>query len=631
MAKKGKKPASLKETGPLPHAAAGEDPCGPAPELESDETEKKHIVTVLNGYFQEADNNRKGGLNPRDLQWQQNLDLYWNRVDFSGKADWQAREKMPEVPGFVDRFAGAVKEALVSSPNGFYSVSDPYDEEGDMEVPIKAMTDIWLSTCGRNQTGHCLDFASVFEEQVKMGALMAMSSTVTWKGDSKYGRVAIETTDPRHVWLDHTYRNLYRIRQIEVDKHDLKALAQMKDSKGRPIYDLAELDRMANAMYQDLQTERAELTGAGTENISPRKPVILHEYIATVLDANGEVAADKALCVVADKNWLIRGPEKNPFWHGKDWMVYAPLVTAPLSVYGRTYMEDFGSLSATFNELTNLLLDATRTSAMKAYAIVPGMLKNPEQIKEGLSPNKVFELEDGYRAEDFAKALDLGTLDPASIQMWMSIKSELREAADINEIGMGQFAPKGRTSATEVAQTTESSSALIRSVAQTIEGRWLNPTLDLVWKTGLQHCSASDMNLANAVGPDLFGALMMRRKELIQRPVTFQAQGISLLLQKSKMLKSVLQLMGIIASNQLLLAEFMKRCDLGKLLTLLFQLSDIDMRKMQLSEREKMIQQFAAPIQEAGNEAQAATAQQPENPAVNQIASEANQALGTGM
>ena len=177
----------------------------------SSENERK-IVPILNSYLQEARDARMGGLNPRDAKWEENLDLYWNRYNFANKAAWQAAETLPEVPSFVDRFAAALKEALITGPTGFYTVDDPADAEGDMTDAIKRMTDVWLSMCGRNQTGTCLGFPSVFEEQVKLGALMACSGVVTWKDDTKYGRVAIETVDPRFVWLDPTYRNLYRNR-----------------------------------------------------------------------------------------------------------------------------------------------------------------------------------------------------------------------------------------------------------------------------------------------------------------------------------------------------------------------------------------------------------------------------------
>lgn len=562
------------------------------------------IVKVLQTYKREADMARKGGPNPRDAAWERNLNLYWNRYDFSGKASWQAKEVMPEVPSYVDRFAAAMKEALVATPEGFFSVSDPYDQENDIADSIKRMMDVWLSTIGRNQQGSILAFPAVFEEQMKLGALTATSAVVLWKDDvkGKPGRVAMETVDPRNVWLDPTYRNLYRIRRTEVDKYDLLNMAKAQTRGGKPVFNIPQIEALVSSIVIEETAQRELMAGHGAEIIADRKPVVLDEYIATVVGTDGRLLAENALMVVANNEFLIRGPETNPFWHGQDWLVFAPLVTAPLSVYGRSYMEDFGSIANMFTELTNLILDAARTASMNAYAMVPSMLLNPKQAAEGLHPNKVFLLEDGYDVQDFAKELALGKLDPSAIQVWQNLKGELSEAAGINEIGLGQFAPKGRTSATEINSTQANSSALVRSVAQTVETRFLDLSLDRVWKTGVQHASTTDRALAEAAGPQLYQALMGRRKELVSRPITFQARGISSLIARNQMLSQLMQLMQVIASNELLLQAFMQQIDVNKLLALLFRLSNVDITKMQASARDKLIAQIMGPMQQAGGQ-----------------------------
>lgn len=569
-----------------------------------DISKELEIVSALESYRIESDNNRKSGMNPRDSKWRENLNLYHNRFDFSRKANWQAREVMPEVPQYVDRFAAALKEALVSNQDGFYNIKDPADQDKDLAPAIQRMTNVWLSQTGRNQLGTPLSFPAVFEEQMKLGAIMACSAVVTWKKDTPAGRVAIETIDPRMVWLDHTGRNLYRMRRTELDKHDLYNLASAKDGKGKSLFNLPEVQNLVGSMTYNSDQEKMELTGHGQQVASGRQPVYLDEYIATVLNSQGEMIADRSLMVVANNKFLIRGPEANPFWHGNDWLVYAPLVTVPLSVYGRSYMEDFGAIAHTFNELTNMILDAVFASSLKSYAIVPGMLLNPDQIAEGLKPNKLWLLEEGMASKDFASALDLGTLPPDTMKLWQAMKNELTEAAQVNEIGMGQFAPKGRTSATEINKTTQSSSAMIRAMAQTVETRFLDPVLDLVWKTGLQHVSRNDKALQAAAGDEMFKALIGNRRELIARQITFQARGISALINKSAMLKSLLGVMQVVSSNELLAQEFVKVVDMNKFVLLLFELSDVDITKLQLSEREKKMRSITEPLQQLQQQGQ---------------------------
>ncbi len=570
----------------------------------SGEEKDLELLKVLEGYRSEAEQARLGGLNPRDAKWKQNLDLYWNRHDFSHKADWQAQETMPEVPAFVDRFAAALKEALVATHGNFYTVTDPGDTDGLLALSVKRITDAWLSTCGRNMNGHPLGFPAVFEEQVKLGALTACCGTVLWRKDVPGGRVAFETIDPRFVWFDHTFRNLYRIRRIEIDRHELHTMMKASDNAKKPIFNQEQLERLQGSITVEDEQWRREMTGHGHENQSNRKPIVLEEYIATVVGPNGDLLAENALIVVADRKFIIRGPEKNPFWHGQDWLVYAPLVTAPLSVYGRSYMEDFGSLANTFTELTNLILDATYTSALKAFVLVPSMLMNPEQAAEGVHPNKAFLLDEGFVAKDFAAELNLGSLDAGAVQVWQTLKGELSEAAAINELGLGQFAPKGRTSATEVNTVQSNSSALVRSIAQTIETRFLDIVLDLTWKTGLQHVRKDNKRLAAIAGPEMWGALMANRKELVKRPFTFQAQGISSLIQRSQMLQSLLQAFQVISQNDQLVAAFAQQVDFPKLVGLLFELSNIDPSRFTKSERAIQVDQLAQQTQAAAGGAQ---------------------------
>lgn len=562
----------------------------------------REILPVLQGYLQEAQDARRGGYNPRDLVWEDNLHLYWNRHDYTKKASWQAQETMPQVPTFVDRFAAALKEALVTGPTGFYTVVDPAGANHPIAETIKRCTDVWLTTCGHNQTGTCLGFPSVFEEQIKQGALMACSAAVVWKDDTDYGRVAIETQDPRKVWLDHTHRNLYRVRRTEIDKTQLKSMVRMTDKKGNSIYNLKAIDELCSHMAMEAQTEAQTATGHGHNISSSRKVVTLDEYIADVVSNDGTVLAERSLMVVANEQCLIRGPEPIPFWHKSDWMVYTPLVLAPFSVYGRTYMEDFGTLSRTFTRLTNLILDAVQTSSMRAYAIVPSMLINPEQIGEGIHPNKQFLLEDGVDPTMFMHAIDLGRMPAESFQVWQSIKNELREAADINEVGLGQFAPKGRTSATEIQGAQESSSAMIRSIAQTVEGRFLQPVLDLVWKTGMQHADKNDPMLMAAAGEDMWPQLVQNRKFFCQRKVTFQARGISTLITKNRALRAILQLFQFLAQSPELLAAFMQEADINKVIKYLFELSDVDMSRVTKTQQQMMVEQATQQMQQAAGQ-----------------------------
>ena len=108
-------------------------------EPESDELEdlsNEEIITILRGYFLEAENARKHSRGHRDRIWEDNIDLYWNRFDFSEKQEWQATEVLPEAPQFVNRFAASMRSALTRDGE-FFTVRHPGDSSGNLSDVIK--------------------------------------------------------------------------------------------------------------------------------------------------------------------------------------------------------------------------------------------------------------------------------------------------------------------------------------------------------------------------------------------------------------------------------------------------------------------------------------------------------------
>ena len=94
----------------------------------------------------------------------------------------------------------------------------------------------------------------------------------------------------------------------------------------------------------------------------------------------------------------------------------------------------------------------------------------------------------------------------------------------------------------------------------------------------------------------MFDALLKVRRDLIKHPITFQARGISNLIQKSAKLRALIQILQLVASNEQLLQQFLQVVDLTKLVDLLFDLANIDKRRIETSKREQLIKSFAAPL-----------------------------------
>lgn len=570
------------------------------------------VVQTLESYRREAVEARKTGPNARDKVWEQNVDLYWNRYDHSQKADWQSREVMPEAPQFVDRWAAAMREALTNDAEWF-AVEDPNDEGDDLAPTIRKFMEVLLARVGRNQMGQPMDFAGVFEEQMKLGAMMACHGVVIWREDvNGKGYVSVEPADPRTLWFDPTGRGLYRIRRTETDLHKLKEMAASKDGNGKSVFNMDQIDMLTAHIDEQMRTEGTAMKGHESEIASARKPITLDEYLAIIIESDGETSTTKLqLAVIANERFLIRGPEDNPFAHRRDWNVYCPLITVPLSVYGKSYMENWGSLARTFTELTNLIIDGIQTTAMNAFAVVPDLLEDPTQLLEGVSPNKAFLLKEGSLATEFIKAIELGRMPPEVLRVWQGIKTELQEGAQHSELALGQFPAKGDITATEVSESQQGASALVRSIARTVESRFLQPMLDLIWKTGLQHLTKDDAEMASALGEDMLTALVSRKSEILGREVTFRVTGISSLVDRGQKLRAFMGFMQTLAQSEDLLKLFFQKFPPDKVMMELMRLHGVDTSRLQMTKREQAVASVQSQAQQVGAAAEEQLASNP--------------------
>ena len=552
------------------------------------ELSDKEIVNILQGYLIEAEDARESARGNRDDVWESNIDLYWNRFDFSQKQNWQSDQVLPEAPQFVNRFAAAMRQGLVRDGE-FMTVNHPGDPNGNLSNTIKKAMKFWLDNCGRNATGQPIEFANVFEDVMKLAAMMGACASVTWKERDGRGYVAVDPIDPREFWLDPTGRGLYRIKTTFMDLHEVEALANLKNSKGESIYNIKAIDQLQSFSPTENSDDKAELTGHDNEETSTREPIRVDEYLCDLIDTDGKVRFENYLFVVANEQWLIRGPEKNPWWHKNDWIVFASAISVPLSVYGKTYMEDWAKLARTFNELTNLIIDAVHANSMNAFIGNPSALEDPAQLEEGIHPNKIFYMEEDADIRQVLQALELGTLPAEAITLWQALKKELQEGAMFSEIALGQLS-SGEKTATEITESQQGSASTLQSIARNIETAWLEPILNLVWKTGLQHLKKDDAGMKLALGEENFNMLFARRKEFVQSQITFKVDAISGLIERNEKFRKIMSLLQIVSSNELLLKAFMQNADINVLVRKIFQLNGIDMTELQPNQQQGEVQ-----------------------------------------
>lgn len=557
------------------------------------------IVTILRAYRAEGETARKTGWGERDEVWEENLDLYFNRFDFSKKAAWQSKQAMPEGSLYIDRWAAALRAALIV-PGVWYSVETPIPE---LEPAFRKFLGYWLDKCGTTPTGYPTSFDRVFEDQAKLAALMSAAAAVTWEPGrpgsiGMRDRVRVDTVDPREVLLDPTYRGLYRIRRSEVDWYQLKAQAKTNPA----LYNMAEIERLGAARSQEEETDREQLVGHSTRITSARKPITLDEYLAVVLDDEGnDIYGTRQLCVVANNDYLIRGPEENPYWHGFDWIVFSSAISVPLAVYGKTYVETWGDIARTFVKMTNLIIDAGMMASMNAFALVADALANPEDAKSGVFPNKTFILAPGANPDQFIREIKLGDLPSTAFNVWTALKQEMREGAATNDLDLGQAVPKGDVTATEINAVKAGGTALIQSIAASLETGCVDPILNLVFQTGLQHFREDDQALHLAMGEEYFRMFVERREEFVRLAPAFRARGISGLLERGQKLRAMLQIVQAVGSSPILQQALLQSIGFGAFVRQLVILVGLDPNDFPPEPQQMALaQQGPRPVQQVG-------------------------------
>lgn len=553
------------------------------------------LLQILRGYWNAAREARESGLSSREDEWRHNWDAYWSRHDDSDKEEWQAREQLPDVQDATDRFAASLRDALIQRQ--WYNILGPREVMDTLSSHIRRFMDALLERSGTDvTTGATLGFEHTFGDVVKSGALMACCVQVRANRD---GRVVIEPLDAREVYLDPTRRNLYRIRRYEMDWHELDALAAEEDSP----WDAEAVARLQHQAQPDEEGKENQARSSGTDHDSSagnRRPVTLLEFRCDVVDIDGEIVARNQQIVMADEREIVLPMRDNPFWHKKDWIVFAPVISIPFSVYGRSFVEGFRRLSDTFRAMTNLVLDAAFISAMKVFQVWVQALEDPTQA-DSINPGKVFIGSDEVPfGTDFVKTVDMGSVSPSVVSIWQGLQGLLRNAQQQNELSLGQLPPKGDITATEIVSVDRGQGQLVRSIARDIEDRVVSPVLDLAWITALQFFDERrQADVVAEVGQEVAAMIAAQREDFRNQRIRFRARGITETLERGDRVRASISVLQTVLANETLARTFLQKFSLDRWMTRILSDMGVDTLGLELTDQERAQQAAAAQAAQA--------------------------------
>jgi len=540
---------------------------------------QKTVVRILQGYIAESRDDRLAGLSSRDQIWRENAQLYWMRKDFSHKEAWQSKQQMPDVPNYTDRFSATIGR-LLRAAGDWYSVEDLIDENNTIEDTVKKGLRVQFAQCSRNRTGQPVDFTAVFPQVIKHGCIKACAVSVTAGED---GNVRIDPVDAYEIFLDPTGRQLYRRRRKQMERHQLDDLKALKDSNGNPLYDHAAIDSVQTWIDPLIEMEKRIDTGTGQDVQQTRKPCVVDEFLCTLVDINGKKLGSNMLVVLANEQTIIRGPEPNPYAHGKDWIVYCPLIEVPFAPYGKSYIETFASLCEMFDEYINLIFDGTFVQLMNVKVILAHLLKDPSVVQNGITPGLTLIAAEETTPDEvkgILQSVPMGEMRPEIFQVLQTLELKKREGASQNELSLGQLPTAASTTATAVTSAGQEASSFADDIASNVEQNLLDPIVELTWMTFLQHANPADPKFVRAYGADFALMITKQRDDLMKHQLRFKARGISSQILKAKQLRQLLAILQVIASNPVLTQQFMEEYDVGALVDLMLQLGEVDVTRL---------------------------------------------------
>ncbi|HUR99065.1 MAG TPA: hypothetical protein VMZ26_13445 [Pyrinomonadaceae bacterium] len=576
------------------------------------DVDEKSVVNAVVSYKRESDLARRD----RMTKNARNFDFYHLKQDFSHKKTGQSQEFLPKVAMAVEQTTSFVHQGLIDLGEWFSVEPEPGNRQ-----PLVSRDEARLILSRQLSKAN---FFTFIEDSLKSGLLGAVMIAKVHGRTVEKPVFFTEKTDDgvvtlrrkkNQVWQlkcdlirqqdyfpDPTGEGLYEIHSIEMDLFALKRLAEANPD----VYDLPAVEALVASQTEEAQTKDRETDQSPTDS-SYRKRVRIDECWGTLIGPDGDVLHENVVCAVANDSFLIRKPQPNPNWHGKSPFVVAPLMRVPHSVWHKALMDAPTALNQASNEIYNLVLDAGINSVFGVRQVREDWIENADELSNGISPGFVAKANSACPpGQKVIETVSTGAIDlNQGLQVLNITNAELQAAALSNDLRQGVL-PSRSVKATEVVEASQSITSVFTGIAKSIETSYIEKLLDLAWLTIWQNADDWDADeLESLLGEKRAQAVKaMSAQERFAKTVgthSFKVFGITQTINKIKDYRKQTALLQTVGSSPVLMEEFSKKYDLGKLLGEIVKALDVNEDKIKLDESDDLMGQLA----EGGGEAAA--------------------------
>ena len=549
-----------------------------------------------------------------------NWDCFHLRGNFSHKIEGQSREFLPKQSLATEQFAAFIQQGLVDMEDWF-SVESRIGLEGLEQFMIlkpdearklmmryldKAKFYQYVNDFMKLASNESLVIAKVHGTRVEKPKYKT-KSTFLEGGKKKVELVKIKDTvwelriDPvrgEDYYPDPSGRGLYQMEEIELDTWELRKMAEGPNA----IYDkdaVEEAIKSFKATGTDEQdTYKAREMGQNTAVDSIRKKIRIFECWGSIIDpVSGDLLFENVMWTCAnDFSSLIQKPTRNPWWHGRAPYVVTPILRVPNSVWHKALNDAPTQLNNAANELFNLNLDGAMKAVHNIGQIRRDWLEDENQVSNGIPAGTTLDINSAVPpGAKVYEELSSGKVPADGLAMYELIISEFNQSALSNELRMGNL-PGRSVKATEVVEASQSLTNLFTAVAKNIEKEFITPILQMSLSVIAQH--ADDLDAAEVeseLGPQRARQLAaVPRPELFAAVVEgfkFKVSGISTILSRMKNHQKLMLLLQSIGQSDVLVQEFAKKYDFGRLLALIMKSLDVNPTELELKKEELQAQQ----------------------------------------
>lgn len=515
------------------------------------DVDKDKILSFVKEIYDYSFAVKKQYMSSWDKMWQ----LYNNQYDFSQKAPWQSKMFTTKFNASIKTFLTIIKRAVLGTKK-FFSVQGIGAESKQKQLNVERLLEYWITKT---------NFRHEFTKSIIAGILSNLCILKCYWNDG----VQIECCDPYYVTLDPTGRNKFIIHQIKLDYYDVKKLAE----KG--VYDINEVNKIQeDYVRQELEyKDRLRRKEVEVSRPSFRKEVEIMEYYGDVFDEYGNVILENVIVTIANEDYILRVvPNPYPI---RPFFI-APLVYKPFSVYHKNFYEDVvnSGLVEEMSRVLNGIIDGHLFSIAKAFEINIDVVYDPEELKSGIAPGKVFKRIGGM-PEQMIKEINIGNISQQNLAVYEILSREFQNATAITEFIMGLPTSRGRPTATEVMYKSQQSINTIQDIASDLENYLIEPLFEFIFDLVMKYqTDFSDAELQEFLGDhiDYNTDYEVFKNKYLRGYYKFKVNGLSSTLLRSQIVEKISLLLQILQVNP----NWLQRINFEQLLYKVMEGLDLD-------------------------------------------------------